>query len=183
MTESGKQEAEIVQAAQVTVDPPVYEKIKPHLISALEQVIQTGHSVWDFADFAIDKFGDEIIPYLQKFLNEVRHGSVKLADTTECVWVGLFGAGIDKDQREQMIREAAYFRAQRRGLMGGDPNQDWIEAEQEIDSKLLADIGLFAKGRKLATEFVAVAEEEIGDVTKSVCSWLNDHATFRRTPH
>jgi hypothetical protein len=36
-----------------------------------------------------------------------------------------------------MIAEAAYFRAQRRGFRGGDPDRDWIEAEVEIDALLL----------------------------------------------
>ncbi len=35
--------------------------------------------------------------------------------------------------RQQMIRDAAYFRAERRGFGTGDPVQDWIEAEAELD--------------------------------------------------
>lgn len=38
-------------------------------------------------------------------------------------------------QREQMIAEAAYFRAERRGF-GGDTVRDWCEAEAEIDARL-----------------------------------------------
>jgi predicted nucleic acid-binding Zn-ribbon protein len=41
-------------------------------------------------------------------------------------------------QRQQMIAEAAYFRAERRGFNGGDPVRDWCEAEAEIDARLLA---------------------------------------------
>jgi hypothetical protein len=40
------------------------------------------------------------------------------------------------DEREQMIAEAAYFRAERRGFQGGDPVQDWIEAEAEVERTL-----------------------------------------------
>ena len=40
------------------------------------------------------------------------------------------------DQRECMIAEAAYFRAEKRGFVGGDPVQDWVEAEREIDCML-----------------------------------------------
>lgn len=36
-------------------------------------------------------------------------------------------------QRYQMISEAAYFRAEKRGLVGGDVAKDWLEAEAEID--------------------------------------------------
>jgi hypothetical protein len=35
-----------------------------------------------------------------------------------------------------MIAEAAYFHAERRGFEGGDPDQDWYRAEQEIDQLL-----------------------------------------------
>lgn len=43
---------------------------------------------------------------------------------------------ISAEQREQMIAEAAYLRAERRGFNGGDPVQDWIEAEREVDARL-----------------------------------------------
>jgi hypothetical protein len=39
-------------------------------------------------------------------------------------------------RREQMIAEAAYFRAERRGFEGGDAVRDWCEAEVEIDALL-----------------------------------------------
>lgn len=39
-------------------------------------------------------------------------------------------------RRQSMIREAAYFRAERRGFVGGDPIRDWLEAEAEIDRRL-----------------------------------------------
>lgn len=42
--------------------------------------------------------------------------------------------------REQMIAEAAYFRAERRGFEGGDPLADWLEAEAEITARLGASI-------------------------------------------
>ncbi len=38
------------------------------------------------------------------------------------------------EQRNQMISEAAYFYAERRGFYGGDPMDDWLTAEAEIDS-------------------------------------------------
>ena len=40
------------------------------------------------------------------------------------------------DQRRQMIAEAAYFRAERRGFSGGDSVGDWIEGEAEVDERL-----------------------------------------------
>jgi hypothetical protein len=35
-----------------------------------------------------------------------------------------------------MVRDAAYFRAESRGFAGGDPAQDWLEAEAEIEHLL-----------------------------------------------
>jgi hypothetical protein len=43
---------------------------------------------------------------------------------------------LDSDRRRQMIAEAAYFRAERRGFNDGDAMRDWCEAEAEIDARL-----------------------------------------------
>ena len=45
-------------------------------------------------------------------------------------------AGIDAVKRQAMIAEAAYYRAERRGFVGGDPAADWAAAEAEIDLQL-----------------------------------------------
>lgn len=39
---------------------------------------------------------------------------------------------IDPELRHRMIAEAAYFMAEQRGFNGGDPVQDWLEAEAGI---------------------------------------------------
>jgi hypothetical protein len=39
-------------------------------------------------------------------------------------------------QREAMIREAAYFRAERRAFAPGGELEDWFAAEQQIDDAL-----------------------------------------------
>lgn len=33
---------------------------------------------------------------------------------------------------QRRVAEAAYFRAERRGFTGGSPEQDWLEAEEEL---------------------------------------------------
>jgi hypothetical protein len=38
-------------------------------------------------------------------------------------------------RRFHMIAEAAYYRAAQRGFQGGNPEQDWLEAEREIDRR------------------------------------------------
>ena len=40
--------------------------------------------------------------------------------------------GVTPEQRYQMIAEAAYQRAQKRSFVGGNPENDWYEAEVEI---------------------------------------------------
>ncbi len=40
--------------------------------------------------------------------------------------------------RKEMVREAAYYKAEKRGFMNGDPVQDWFEAEHEIGEQLSA---------------------------------------------
>jgi len=43
---------------------------------------------------------------------------------------------VTAEERRRMIAEAAYLRAERRGFSGGDPNDDWLSAEAEIDQIL-----------------------------------------------
>ena len=38
------------------------------------------------------------------------------------------------EEREYMIAEAAYYRAERRGFTPGNEMEDWLQAETEIDS-------------------------------------------------
>lgn len=38
------------------------------------------------------------------------------------------------EEREYMIAEAAYYRAERRGFAPGNEMEDWLQAETEIDS-------------------------------------------------
>ena len=42
---------------------------------------------------------------------------------------------ISKADRENMIRDAAYFRAEKHGF-SGEPSEDWAAAEREIDARL-----------------------------------------------
>lgn len=51
-------------------------------------------------------------------------------------------------ERIRMITEAAYYRAEKRGFLAGNPAQDWTEAEREIDSRYTVyfDRSLFGLG-------------------------------------
>ena len=41
-----------------------------------------------------------------------------------------------EEERHRMVAEAAYYRAEKRGFRGGDPDRDWVEAEAEIETLL-----------------------------------------------
>ena len=43
---------------------------------------------------------------------------------------------VTAEERQKMIAEAAYLRAESRGFAGGDPTDDWLAAEWEIDQIL-----------------------------------------------
>lgn len=43
---------------------------------------------------------------------------------------------ISEFDRQKMIAEAAYYRAEQRGFAAGDPLEDWLAAETEVDSIL-----------------------------------------------
>lgn len=66
---------------------------------------------------------------------------------------------ISAKERYQMIAEAAYFRAEKCGFTGGSIEEDWIEAEAEIDKLLQAG----ETGKQSAS-----TAEEIEQLVKSV---------------
>ena len=43
---------------------------------------------------------------------------------------------ISAADRQKMIAEAAYYRAEKRGFQAGDPIEDWLAAENEVDQTL-----------------------------------------------
>ncbi len=43
---------------------------------------------------------------------------------------------ISPEQRWRMVAEAAYYIAEKRGFVGGDPGADWFQAEQQVDAFL-----------------------------------------------
>ena len=53
---------------------------------------------------------------------------------------GALRTKISAEERQAMIREAAYLRAERRGFGGGSEVSDWLAAEREVDELLGANI-------------------------------------------
>jgi hypothetical protein len=45
-------------------------------------------------------------------------------------------SAVSAEERQRLIAEAAYFIAERRGFAGGSPDEDWRQAEAEVDSRL-----------------------------------------------
>ena len=43
---------------------------------------------------------------------------------------------ITPEERWHMVSEAAYYQAEKRGFAGGNPSEDWMQAEIEIDALL-----------------------------------------------
>lgn len=71
---------------------------------------------------------------------------------------------VSEDQRRQMIAEAAYLRAERRGFNGGDPVTDWIEAEAEVDERVrqIEDAHLL----RCLEEGLALATKKLGSLKR-----------------
>ncbi|MBI3898889.1 MAG: DUF2934 domain-containing protein [Gammaproteobacteria bacterium] len=44
---------------------------------------------------------------------------------------------ITAEKRRALIAEIAYFRAEARGFAGGDATDDWLQAERQVDEKLM----------------------------------------------
>lgn len=52
---------------------------------------------------------------------------------------------ISPAERWLLVRENAYTRIQKRGFVGGNPLEDWLKAEEEIDDKYVTDFrGVFS---------------------------------------
>ncbi|HEU4618283.1 MAG TPA: DUF2934 domain-containing protein [Gammaproteobacteria bacterium] len=47
--------------------------------------------------------------------------------------------GNEESERRERIALAAYVRAEQRGFQGGDPVEDWLAAEAEVDGALRAE--------------------------------------------
>lgn len=60
---------------------------------------------------------------------------------------GSLDASVTPEERHRMIAEAAYYRALQRGFSGGSAEDDWAEAEREINSTLLQSSSSHRKSR------------------------------------
>lgn len=160
-----------------------YESVRGYLHAALEQMLAAGRSAYELVDFAVDKFGHSVVPYLTRFQQEIREGQVTVKHLADSARTAVFGVQVTDDQRGQMIREAAYFRAERRGFAEGDTAQDWVEAEKEVDALLEQQTGVIKRARKALTAAVTVAEHEVAQVKESVSAWIAAKNKSARKSH
>ncbi|ALP52739.1 hypothetical protein Tel_05995 [Candidatus Tenderia electrophaga] len=149
-----------------------YESARAYLKDALEQMLAAGRSTREFGEFALEKFGDKFIPYLQEFSQDVSKGKIKIKGLGQSAKTAVFGRHVTLEERNQLIREAAYLRAERRGFVGGSPEQDWCLAEQDVDQRLAQETGLVEKGRQALHSASAVMEREFDDIKHVVGRWL-----------
>ncbi len=49
------------------------------------------------------------------------------------------GLRVTPEERQRLISEAAYLRAERRRFVGGDAAEDWLRAEVEVDTRLMEE--------------------------------------------
>lgn len=73
----------------------------------------------------------------QKLETTLEKAVSRLKSRAEARQGGAAGAGVGTDERQHLIAEVAYLKAEQRGFQGGDPEQDWKEAEAEVDRQLL----------------------------------------------
>jgi Protein of unknown function (DUF2934) len=59
-------------------------------------------------------------------------GEILMAKKTTRTSGSATNSSVSEEERARMIAEAAYFRALQRGFQGGDPVNDWLEAEREL---------------------------------------------------
>ena len=154
------------------LDKTTYDSSRIYLKAALEHMLETGRSVRELSEFALEKFGADFLPYLRQFLHEVGHGRIVVKGLSRSAQAALSSHTVSSEERERMVREAAYLRAERRGFCGGSAEQDWLDAEYEVDTRLAQGESLVAKGGRALAAVVATVEKELASSKQVVTRWL-----------
>ena len=155
------------------LDKTTYDSSRKYLKAALEHMLETGRSVRELSEFALDKFGADFLPYLRQFLHEVGHGRIVVKGLSRTAQSALSFHTVSSEDRERMVREAAYLRAERRGFCGGSAEQDWLDAEYEVDTRLAQGERPVAKGGRALAAVVATVEKELAGSKQVVTRWLD----------
>ncbi len=178
MSEQKKPETEQTQdtaaptAEKRPIDAATYEAAKPYLKAAMEHMLAAGRSAREAGEYALERFGDAFLPYLQEFAEDVKHGRIEIQGLAQSAKATLFGRHVTREEREQMIRDAAFYRAEKHGFSGGSEAEDWAEAEREIDALLAQETGLVERGRQALSSLASLADKELANLKHSLASWL-----------
>lgn len=158
------------------------DQIRKYLLDALEHLLAAGRSSHELVGFASEKFGRTIIPHLEKLQDEIREGKVKVQNLADAAKTSVFGIHVTAEQRDQMIREAAYYRAERSGFTGTTADEDWSAAQQEVDAMLAKQAGGIARAREALDSALEIAEKEFSQVKSTVTQWVESKQASRRKP-
>lgn len=164
------------------IDAAKYDDARPHLKNAFEHMLAAGRDVRDFGAYALEKFGDAYLPHLRRFLADVGAGRVKVKGLGKAAKSALFGTPVTPEQRNEMVRIAAYLRAERRGFCGGSPEADWLDAEREVDERLALMAGLIARGQQALGTATTIVEKELGNLKDSVAARIAEAGDAKPKP-
>jgi Protein of unknown function (DUF2934) len=149
-------------------DNASYDTARAYLQVMLEHMTAAGRSVRDFVQVAIEKFGDTVLPHLKHFLDEVWEGKIEIKGLTDSARASISGVQVSPEQRQRMIREAAYFRAEKRGFVGGSAQDDWRAAQQEIDERLSQEAGIVGRGRKALVFLISAVDRVLANLGQMI---------------
>lgn len=161
-------------------DKENYEAVQTHLKAAFEHMVAAGRSARDFSEFTLEKFGDSFLPYLRQFYDDVGNGRIKITGLTKATRTAILGPQISPEEREELIRVAAFVRAEQRGFTGSSAEEDWYAAEREVDEQLARKTGLVSKGHKALTSATTLMDKELGNIKKTIAAWLEDAGDTRQ---
>jgi len=91
----------------------------------------------------------------QKLENTLKNTTRKLKRYSATEDAGLGGMVISNKIRHELIQLTAYHKAESRGFSDGDPEQDWLEAEEEVDRLLLGGEAVLDDAAGLTTDSVS----------------------------
>jgi hypothetical protein len=147
--------------------------LEKYFNSTLEHMVSAGHGIKEFSEFTLEHLGETVRPHIRNFAKDVRMGVIKVKGITAATRVKILGQHIDEAEREQMIREAAYFLAEKRNFIGGDAETDWYQAEKIVSSQLDEESGLTGKSFKRVEYLSSEIKTKLETVEHDVKQWVN----------
>jgi len=91
----------------------------------------------------------------RKLENTLKSTTRKLKRQLSADDEGLGSMVISNKIRDELVQLTAYHKAENRGFIGGNPKQDWLEAEQEVDRLLLGGQAALNDAAELTAESIS----------------------------